>query len=360
MPSDRLGPEVVAEQLGPVPALLLGPVHGRVGIPQQVGRGLRPVGHGDPHAGGHNRGVGAQLHRLRQGGTHPFGGRQGIGGPDHVVDDHHELVPTQPGHHVAGPDGPLQPSGRLAQQVVAGAVAEGVVHHLEPVQVQEEHPDQPVVSGRPVEGVLEAVQEEGTVGEPRQLVVEGPFLELRGDLDPLGDIAGVHDHSGHRRIAQQVGGDDLHVAPAPLGMGDAGLEGRRHAGSGHHLARHLHEPSQVIRVDQVGHRYAFHGMGLASQDAGHGRAGVEDPAVLADHADKVRGVLHEGGETHLRGLHPLLGGVQVGQVAGHHRDGVHLALHVTVGDQHRRDRNRSTVSHEAELAPPGATGADSG
>ena len=77
-----------------------------------------------------------------------------------------------------------------------------------------------------MEGVLEAVQQECTVGEPGQLVVEGPFLELRGDLDPLGDVAGVHDHAGHRGVAQQVGGDDLHVAPAPLGMGDACLEGR--------------------------------------------------------------------------------------------------------------------------------------
>jgi len=56
--------------------------------------------------------------------------------------------------------------------------------------------------------------------------VEGPFLELSGDLDSLGDVAGVHDHAGHRGVAQQVGGDDLHVAPAPLGMGDACLEGR--------------------------------------------------------------------------------------------------------------------------------------
>jgi len=71
-------------------------------------------------------------------------------------------------------------------------------------------------------------------------------------------------------------------------------------------------------------------------------------------------VLDECGEAHLRGLHALLGGVEVGQVAGHHRYGVHLPLDVTVGDQDRRDRNRSTVSHEAELSSPRATGSDGG
>ena len=211
--------------------------------------------------------------------------------------------------------------------------------------------------GRPVEGVLESIQEECTVGEPRQLVVEGTFLELGCDLDPLGDVAGVHDHAGDRRIAQQVGGDDLHVAPAPFRMGDASLERRRHAGPGHDLAGHLLELSEVLRVDQLCDGYALHGVGFASQDPGHGGAGVEDPTVIANHAHQVRSVLDEGGEAHLRGLDALLGGVEVGQVAGHHRDGVHLALHVTVGYQDCRDRNGSTVSQKPELAPPRAAGA---
>ena len=206
--------------------------------------------------------------------------------------------------------------------------------------------------------VLEAVQQEGPVGEPGQLVVEGPFLELRGHLYALGDVAGVHDHAGHRGIAKQIGGDYLHVAPAPFGMRYAGLEGGRHAGSGDHLVGPLYQLAEVVGMDELGHRDALHGMGLPAEDAGHRRAGIEDPAVLADHAHQVRGVLHQGGKAHLGGLDPLLGGVEVGQVAGHHRDGVDRSLGIAVGDEYSRDGHGPAVAHEAELAPPRATGSD--
>ena len=59
-------------------------------------------------------------------------------------------------------------------------------------------------------------------------------------------------------------------------------------------------------------------MGFATQDPGHGRAGVDDAAVVANHAYEVRGVLHQCCQSDLRRLDALLGSVQVGQVASHH------------------------------------------
>ena len=56
--------------------------------------------------------------------------------------------------------------------------------------------------------------------------MEGAFLQFGSDLDPFGHISGVHYDSVNCRIAQKVGCDDLHVAPAAAGMGNPGLKGR--------------------------------------------------------------------------------------------------------------------------------------
>ena len=105
-------------------------------------------------------------------------------------------------------------------------MAQGVVDHLESVEVQEQHADHPVVAGRPMQRILQTVQQQGPVGESGELVVIGPLLELGGHLDPFGDVPGVDYHAGHSRIAEQVGGHDLHVAPAALGVGHPCLGGR--------------------------------------------------------------------------------------------------------------------------------------
>ena len=187
-----------------------------------------------------------------------------------------------------------------------------------------------------------------------------PLLELSRYLHALGHVSGVDHHAGHRRVAQQIGGHDLHVAPTACGVGDPGFEGRRHTRSGHNLSGSFGQFANVVRVYEFAHRHALHLVGLPAQDAGHSRAGVQDPSVLADDAHQVRGVLHESGQAHLGGLHPLLGGVEVSQVAGHHRDGVHYAFGVAVGHQHGRHRDRRTIANQAQLTPPRPSAAHGG
>ena len=84
-----------------------------------------------------------------------------------------ELVAAEPRHGVAGPDLLAQPLGHLAEQQVAELVAEGVVDHLEAVEVENQQRD-PGAGGRAaVEGVGDQPQEQAAVGQPGQVVVVG-------------------------------------------------------------------------------------------------------------------------------------------------------------------------------------------
>ena len=56
-----------------------------------------------------------------------------------VADQDEELVAALAGDQVAGPRHRPEPLGHLAQELVAGGVAEAVVHELEVVEVDEEH-----------------------------------------------------------------------------------------------------------------------------------------------------------------------------------------------------------------------------
>ena len=111
-------------------------------------------------------------------------------------------------------------------------MAQRVVDHLEAVEVEEQHPDHPVVARPPVQRVGQPFQQERPVGEAGQLVVEGPLLQLGCYLHTLGHVAGIDHHSGHGRVGQQVGGYHLHVAPSTLSVGHPGLHGRRHSRGG--------------------------------------------------------------------------------------------------------------------------------
>lgn len=124
---------------------------------------------------------------------------------------------------VTGVDGPRQAHRDGAQQLVVDAMAEAVVDHLEVVDVQEQHrvpyPARRVapLAPRGVEGMRQAIVEQGTVGEPGQRVVErlmGEFL-----LEPLAlaDVAHHHRAAGHRAglVADRREGD-RHVDGPPI------------------------------------------------------------------------------------------------------------------------------------------------
>src|SRR5829696_2767170 len=107
-------------------------------------------------------------------GEHAGGGQVGVLGQDG------ELVAAEAADGVVLAQAAAQPSRDLAQQPVAGAVAEAVVDHLEVVEVDEEHGQAAAVPAGPGQGVPDPVVEQGPVGQVGQAVVEVLVLELGG------------------------------------------------------------------------------------------------------------------------------------------------------------------------------------
>ena len=71
-----------------------------------------------------------------------------------------------------------QPRGDRHEQAVAGGVAEAVVDGLEVVEVDEQHRQRPAEAAACAQRVLDAVEEQGAVGEAGQRVVERLVAQL--------------------------------------------------------------------------------------------------------------------------------------------------------------------------------------
>jgi hypothetical protein len=201
------GPEVGAEDVHPVPPRRLGRVHGEVGVADQVGGAQVAVPRraGDADAGTDADDVAAELEGPLEGGPQPFGQRLGLGRRAAARQDD-ELVATEPADGVALADRRGQPGGHLAEQVVAGVVAQGVVDLLEPVDVEEQRGDRR--PGRGQVGVDQLVQV-GAVRQPGERVV--PRLPGRG---ALGAHPGGHVGVGQDDVARLVHPRGLQVEPA--------------------------------------------------------------------------------------------------------------------------------------------------
>jgi hypothetical protein len=97
-------------------------------------------------------------------GDDPAGHHLGLQPAPVVLQQHGELVAAEPRHGVRRADARRQARGDGAQELVAGGVADAVVDRLEPVEVDEAHAQIGLATGRHVERVLQAVQEERAVG----------------------------------------------------------------------------------------------------------------------------------------------------------------------------------------------------
>ena len=89
----------------------------------------------------------------------------------------------------------LQALRELAEQLVAGVVAEAVVDVLEPVEVEEQHRDAGAVALGPGERVGEELDEQAAVRQPGEQVVVGPVREqVLGRLALDRDRRGLGEH----------------------------------------------------------------------------------------------------------------------------------------------------------------------
>src|SRR5918994_5122641 len=175
-----LGPLIHIRVEHPIsPALLLGPVHCRVGIHEKALRRLRPgITQADAYTG-----RGEQLTALQKVGSLQF-----LSDPlcyTHcylrtldVLDEYHELAASEAGQAILRTQAPLEPLGDEGEEHIPGLVAQRVVYYLELVQVREEYRHLPApLAPRAIKGFLEAIHEELAVRKIGQVVVEGPMLE---------------------------------------------------------------------------------------------------------------------------------------------------------------------------------------
>ena len=299
---DGLLPHVDLEDLVALAALGLGPVHGGVGVADE-GLGVAGAGlaDGDADRDPEVQVLLAEAERGGHGLLDPLGqAHRRLGSVDVLAQDD-ELVAAEPAHGVARSQLVLQPVGHVHQQAVAGRVPEGVVDDLEVVEVAEQDADAPPAAPAAGQGEVEAVEQQGAVGQPGERVVGRLVLEPALERLALGDVA---EHS--RRELEPA------VAVA------VGEHLRQH---GDHLAVVAH--GVELARPGAGGGHGRHDLGAEAVEAGGRERGAQRQVVevVVAHPEEAPG-----------------GGVQV------------LDAPAGVGDRHQVARELEDVGEAAQLA----------
>ncbi len=237
-----------------------------------------PAGNGDADAAPDRDLLALDRERDLQRVDHALRDGEGTLQLDLVRQEDSELVAAEPGRQVVRSDAAADPVRDRGEEPVAGRVAERVVDDLEVVEVEEEH-DRAEPLPRGDELLLDALGEEGAVGQPGERVVIGLVPELLLEPRQLGErLLELAVLEGDRRLV----GEGLEEAEIVL------VE-----------ARAFGQP--------VGHRHRADQPGLGDQRADHrladGRTrarslsgdGAEEPLALGGDAGMdrvVRGDLH--------------------------------------------------------------------
>ena len=103
-----------------------------------------------------------------------------------VVDAHlhdRELVAADAGDRIHFPNAGAQSGCHLLQHEIAGGMAQGIVDVLEAVQVQEQQRRHVAPAADAGDRLIEPLEEQDTVGQPRQGVVHGEILGPAPGLD---------------------------------------------------------------------------------------------------------------------------------------------------------------------------------
>ena len=232
--------------------------------------------------------------RWGHGGDDPLGDLDGLGRLGASGDEHHELVPTQPGDGVFGADERLDSFGHGHEQPVPGAVAHAVVDHLEAIEVDEEHDGTPARPGKGQDGLAEAVGEEYPVGKTGQCVVARLVSEGELGFLALGDVLGAdQDPADLLEIGQVLEG---HVDPAPcavLALHEE-LVTSGSFGGGEHPLDDGGGPGQEVRMDEVRREGSHELVGSVAEQVEAGRADVGSLGIRGEDHDGVGRQLDHG------------------------------------------------------------------
>ena len=203
---------------GPAAAGPLGAVHRDVGALQQHARLVAVLaGERDADARGQRHGHLGQVERLLEAGQQLARDGARLDRRVQVGQADRELVAAQPRDRVGPAQRGAQPLGDLAQQQVAGVVAERVVDVLEAVEVEQQQADVGPVAVGGGQRLLEPVGQQGAVGQPGQAVVQRLVAHLLLGPPALDD-RGRDVGDGQQEV-------DVGLAERPAYRG----EGREHA-----------------------------------------------------------------------------------------------------------------------------------
>eukprot|EP01022_Parablepharisma_sp_SALTPOND_P027435 TRINITY_DN665_c0_g3_i1.p1 TRINITY_DN665_c0_g3~~TRINITY_DN665_c0_g3_i1.p1 ORF type:complete len:1952 (-),score=631.07 TRINITY_DN665_c0_g3_i1:246-6101(-) len=171
------------EEAQRIAAGFLGFIHGQVGLFHQLihrGRAAQEDGRTDTGGGAVLDFVELIGRAQRDQDLLSYGA--GLGGGFLLVlvealQHHHEFVATDAGHGIVLTHVGHQPLGHLLEQHIAFFMADGVVQGLEVIQVDEQQGRTSLGAQREGDGLLEAVQQQGAIGQAGQGVEEGQFAD---------------------------------------------------------------------------------------------------------------------------------------------------------------------------------------
>ena len=234
-------------------------------------------------------------------------------------------------------------------------MAQSVVHELEAIEVEEHHCGRGVVPTGAADRLLEPIQEQQPVGQPRQRVVERLVLERGLDSLALGEVSSVDDDAGHRGSVDEVRDDRLDVAPRPVGVADSQLERLR----GRHdaeLSTQLDaQPGDVIRMDEPGSLLADEVLWGSSEEVEARLARIPDLAGRVHHDGEVGRVLHERPEPVLARAQLRFGGfllVHHGSGHSHHDHDTERLERGEAVDERLLDQRRRDATPDRQLTDP--------
>ena len=126
--------------------------------------------------------------RVGQGAHYLFHHQLGIAAVGQPRQRHDKFVATDPRHGVAGAHEFFQAAGDFDQDLVAGAVAEGIIDQLEAIQVNEQYTHMAVVAPGKLAGLGQPVFQQGAVGQLGEHIVAGVVGQLVFDGFALGNV----------------------------------------------------------------------------------------------------------------------------------------------------------------------------
>ena len=176
----RIHLRAVQPDLTPSETLRL--VHGRIGASEQLFRVLAVDGKvSDTDARRHvqqpnAKGRRFERERLREGIDDLFGDHHRSVVADVRLEEYAEFVAAQAGHVDAHLLERRQSEGDGDEELVAGAVAETVVHELETVEIEEHHRHRPAAQSGLGHRLFEATPKGAAVRQPRQVIVLHPVV----------------------------------------------------------------------------------------------------------------------------------------------------------------------------------------